>query len=202
MQDGCRIVACPCAVILRSKATKDLRLLFKLRLAFHLPGTTEGRDRLARMPPKKPRSLRRVILWIFCRAWMICGLGALTTGCGFAIYRSVWLYRSVPAVGIVTGVSEATKEQDDSVNYVPTVTFKAMDGHAYRVVSSVASNPPSFEIGEEVPIRYIGSNPYSAEIDSFWQLWFVAVVCIGLGIFFAGGGYLLFRYERRSTSVL
>ena len=88
-------------------------------------------------------------------------------------------------------------EQGHAVNSAPTFTFKAVNGAAYSVTSGVASNPPSFEVGERVRIRYIRSNPKSAEIDSFWQLWFVAVVCSGLGIFFAGAGYLLFRYERR-----
>src|SRR5260370_33638414 len=65
--------------------------------------------------------------------------------------------------------------------------------------SGVATNPPSLEIGEVVRVRYIKSNPRSAEIDSFKQLWLVAVVCSGLGIFFAGTGYLLFRYEQLSS---
>src|SRR5579871_6299377 len=151
------------------------------------------------MPPKNPRSLLRKILWITCRAWLICGLGALATGCAFGIYRSIWLYRSVPAKGVITSVSEVTGEQDRTVNYAPTFTFKAENGQAYNVTSGVASNPPGFEVGQEVRVRYIGSNPMSAEIDSFWQLWLVTVVCCGLGTLFAGAGYLLFRYERHSA---
>jgi hypothetical protein len=109
------------------------------------------------------------------------------------------LYRSFPTKGVVTSVSEVANEQDHTVNYAPTFTFKAENGQGYSVTSSVASNPPSFEVGQEVKVRYIGGNPKSAEIDSFWQLWLVAVVCGGLGIFFAGAGYLLFRCERRSA---
>lgn len=148
------------------------------------------------MPPKKQRSRLRRLLSITCRTWLICGLGALATGCGFAIYRSVWLFRSIPERGTVTRVSEVVDQQNNTVNYAPTFTFKALDGHVFSVTSGVASNPPSFEIGEEVRIRYIGGNPRSAEIDSFWQLWFVEVVLGGLGVFFTGAGYLLGRYER------
>src|SRR5579864_2813963 len=151
------------------------------------------------MPPKEPRSLLRKILWITCRAWLICGLGALATGCVFGIYRSIWLYRSVPAEGVVTSLSEVRNEQDQTVNYAPTFTFKAEKGQAYNVTSGVASNPAGFEVGQEVQVRYIRSNPMSAEIDSFWQLWLVTVVCCGLGTFFAGAGYVLSRYERRSA---
>ena len=147
----------------------------------------------------RPRKLLRKILWSICRAWLICGLGALAVGCGFAIYRSVWLYRSVPAEGVVTSTSEVANERDHAVNYAPTFRFKAENGRAYSETSDVASNPPSFSAGQEVSVRYIGSNPMSAEIDSFWQLWLVAAVCSGLGIFFAGAGYLMFRYERRSS---
>ena len=69
---------------------------------------------------KKPRSLLRRILWITCRAWLVCGLGALATGFGFAIYRSVWLFRSIPAKGTITSLSEVMGEQNDTVNYAPT----------------------------------------------------------------------------------
>lgn len=85
------------------------------------------------------------------------------------------------------------------MNYAPTFRFKAENGRAYSVTSDVASNPPIFAVGQEVPVRYIGSNPMSAEIDSFWQLWLVAVVCSGLGMFFAGAGYMLWRFERHSS---
>jgi hypothetical protein len=149
------------------------------------------------MPPKKPRSLLRRILWSVCRAWLICGLLALAIGCGFAIYRSVWLYRSVRTKGVVISVSEVADERDHAVNYAPTFTFKTENGQAYSVTSDVASNPPSFAAGQQVQVRYIRSNPTSAEIDSFWQLWLVTVVCGGLGMFFAGAGYALIRYERR-----
>ncbi len=151
------------------------------------------------MSPNKHRSLLRKILWNVCRAWLVCGLGALATGCGFAIYRSVWLFRAVSTKGTIVSVSEIPNPQDNAVNYAPTFTFKAADGGTYAVTSGVATNPPSFEVGEEVRIRYIRSNPRSAEIDSFWQLWLVPVVCGGLGIFFAGAGYLLLQYERRSS---
>ena len=150
------------------------------------------------MPPKSPRSLLGRILSFTARAWLICGLGALATGCGFAIYRSVWLYRSASTKGVVTSVSEVTNEQDHTVNYAPTFSFKAVNGQTCSVTSGVASNPPSFAVGQEVQVRYIRGNPTSTEIDSFWQLWLLAVVCSGLGMFFAGAGYLLLRYERRS----
>ena len=192
------------AVILTLRAAQrmDLHLPFiTSELAVKRPELLDGRDRVADMPPKKPNNLLRRIRWITCRAWLICGLGTLATGCGFAVYRSVWLYRSVPTKGIVTSVSEAASEQDQTVNYAPTFTFKAEDGRAYSVTSGVASNPPSFAVGQEVQVRYTKINPESAEIDSFWQLWLVSVVCGGLGIFFAGIGYLLFRHEKRSASV-
>src|SRR5260370_36437508 len=93
------------------------------------------------MPPNKPRSLLRRILWISSRAWLICGLGALATGCGFAIYRSVWLYRAVSTPGTIISVSEIPDQQDNTVNYVPTFSFKAEYGAIYSVTSGVATLP-------------------------------------------------------------
>jgi len=149
------------------------------------------------MSPRKPNSVLRQILWVVCRAWLVCGLGALATGCGFTVYRSIWLARSVAAQGTVTRLSAVVSEQDGAVNYKPTFAFQTADGRAWSVASDVATNPPSFQVGDVVPIRYLPTNPASPEIDSFWQLWFVEVVLGGLGVLFAGLGYLLLRYERR-----
>jgi len=118
-------------------------------------------------------------------------------GCGFGVYRSLWLSRSFSAIGTIDSVSEVVDQQNSGINYAPTFTFSAADGKEYTVTSGVASNPPDFEVGEHVRVRYLPNHPKSAEIDSFWQLWLVSVVCGGLGAVFTTAGYLLFRYERR-----
>jgi hypothetical protein len=151
------------------------------------------------MPEIKSKTLVRKALWIFCRAWLAGGLGLIATACGFAIYTSVWLYRSTPAHGSVVGLVKVEAQDGNGINYAPRFTFKAEDGRTYTVTSSLASNPPEFEIGQEVSVRYVETKPASATIDSFGQLWIFSIVFAGLGAFFTGAGYLLFRYERRSS---
>src|SRR5690242_5636521 len=106
------------------------------------------------MPSNRVRNLQRRILRTFSRAWLICGIGALITGCGFGVYRSLWLSRSFSAIGTIDSVSEVVDQQNSGIDYAPKFTFSATDGKVYTVTSGVASNPPDFEVGEHVRVRY------------------------------------------------
>jgi hypothetical protein len=110
---------------------------------------------------------------------------------------SVWLYRGASTVGTIVGLSGVPNQEDNTINYAPSFTFKAGDGRTYTVMSSVATNPPGFEVGQSVPVLFLRADPASPKLNSFWQIWFVTGLCGGLGAFFTGAGYLLLRYERR-----
>jgi hypothetical protein len=150
------------------------------------------------MPKTKPKGWLRHVLWFLCRVWLICGVTTLVLGFGFATYTSIWLCRSVPGQGTVI---DLLPQNDDNgnVSYSARFTFKAHDGKDYIATAGVATNPPSFEIGEHVRVRYLPADPVSAKLSYFWQLWFEPVLCAGLGIMFTGAGYLLLRRERRSA---
>jgi hypothetical protein len=119
-------------------------------------------------------------------------------GLGFVTYTSIWLFRSVPGKGTVIGLIPQ-RDADGNLNYSARFSFKANDGKVYIATAGVATNPPSFEIGEGVRVRYLPTDPVSAKLSYFWQLWFEPVLCAGLGVFFTGAGYLLLRRERRSS---
>jgi hypothetical protein len=150
------------------------------------------------MPKTQPAGLLKQILWVFCRVWLICGVGTLAVGLAIAVYTSIWLQRSVLARGTVMEL--VPQDGDDTINYATRFEFKSQDGKLYTVTSGVATNPPGFKVGEDVRVRYLSNDPASAKLSYFWQLWFVPVLCAGLGVFFTGAGYLLLRYERRSLS--
>jgi hypothetical protein len=149
------------------------------------------------MPRTRLHRLLRRILWTFCRAWLFCGLATIAAACGFGAYTSVWFYRSASIEGTIVGLSVVSNQEDSTINYAPSFTFKAEDGRTYTVMSSVATNPPGFEVGQTVRVLYLRTDPASAKLNSFWQIWFVTMLCAGLGAFFTGAGYLLLRYERR-----
>jgi hypothetical protein len=144
-------------------------------------------------------------LWFFCRLWLVCGLTTLVAGLGFLTYTSVWLLRSVPGQGTVIDLvpnvpGQGTVIDDgDGIPYSARFKFKAHDGKVYIATAGVATSPPSFEIGEDVRLRYLPTDPASAKLSYFWQLWFEPMLCAGLGGLFTGAGYLLLRGERRSS---
>ena len=128
------------------------------------------------MPKTRPKQWLRRLPWFFCRVWLICGLATLVVGFGFATYTSIWLCRSVSGKGIVI---DLIPQNDDNgnINYSARFRFKADDGKVYIATAGVATNPPSFEVGEDVRVKYLPTNPSSAKLSYFWQLWFEPVLC-------------------------
>jgi len=117
----------------------------------------------------------------------------------FGVYTAVFVSRSIAVDAEVVALSAVPSQEDNSTNFAPTFVFKAEDGRIYTVTSAVATNPPEFEVGERVRAVYIRSSPGSAKLDSFLQLWFGTIVCVGLGSFFSFAGYLLLRFERQRS---
>lgn len=56
--------------------------------------------------------------------------------------------------------------------YTHQAVFKASDGSTQRVFTRVRSNPPPFQIGDEVKIYYDKEIPSKAQIGTFLELWF------------------------------
>lgn len=143
------------------------------------------------------KRLIRRFLWAFCRAGLVVGLAAIAVALGSGIYNLVFLCRIGSATGTIKSLAPVVNQGDGALNYLPVFTFTAQDGHSYTVTADVAANPPEFTVGQAVRVLYIRTDPAGAKLGSFWQLWFVTIVCAGLGLFFVGTGYLLLRYERR-----
>ncbi len=117
------------------------------------------------------------------------------SGCGFIVFQYLWLVRSVPAHGTVVELIPVEDREQNTMNYAPRFAFSGDDGRAYTVTSGAATNPPGFQVGQQVRVRYIRDNPSSAKLDYFWQIWFAPVVFGVLGALFATAGYLLLRRE-------
>jgi len=52
-----------------------------------------------------------------------------------------------------------------------------------ELFSSVGSRPPSHKVGDTVAVLYLADQPQRAKLDEFFDLWGLAAVCGGLGIF-------------------
>lgn len=60
-----------------------------------------------------------------------------------------------------------------SPRYRARVEFTTAAGVPVRFLSSVSSNPPPAQVGEHVDIRYDAGNPHGAQINTYWQVWFL-----------------------------
>lgn len=57
--------------------------------------------------------------------------------------------------------------------YRAVVEFAAPNGATIRFTSPVSSNPPPARVGQHVEVRYDPGNPQDAEINTYWQVWFL-----------------------------
>jgi hypothetical protein len=142
--------------------------------------------------PSSPRSLA------------IGGLVSLVMSVGFLVAAAItafnvdrFLNEAEHATGTVVAFSEKHDTERNSINYAPVFTFKIEAGRTQSVTSSVATNPPSFAVGDQVRILYRRSDPSGARIDSFWQLWFWPVFLSGFGLVNGLVGTIFFFSARR-----
>jgi hypothetical protein len=72
--------------------------------------------------------------------------------------------------------------------FAPVVQFTLPSGGTTLFTAGVESNPPAYQVGEQVPMVYPPDEPEHALIDSFWQVWFYAAVFALIGVALTGTG--------------
>ena len=82
--------------------------------------------------------------------------------------RQDWKRAGVVVTGEVVSFEErsSTNASDRRPLFAPVVTFRTADGHPGRFTSSQALRPNPYTIGQQVPVRYMSSNPSDADLDS------------------------------------
>jgi hypothetical protein len=120
------------------------------------------------------------MLWNIYRGcgWLLVNLFILGFLC-WSLYQSFVGYR-VEANGETTEGYVSGLERRDGGTYTAVIDFE-VDGKAYSFDDDTSSNPPRFELGETVMVRYDRTNPNFAQIDSQFPLWlFPASMVAGL----------------------
>lgn len=84
--------------------------------------------------------------------------------------------------GIVTSLDEQSDTNSGCCTYVPIVEFE-VGGSAYSLRGDTASNPPQFEVGEQVPVLYDPLDPNTAQINKWSQRWIFPIMIIPSMIF-------------------
>lgn len=141
----------------------------------------------------------RIVKWVGFAQSAIFGLVAI----GFAVKTLIFIERSSSTTATVVELDR--HENEDNVSFSPVFSFSTSDGVVQAVHSDSSSNPPGFEVGQKVLVRYETRNPSNARIATFWQTWpfsaaFGIASCVtGLvGLFFR---WLVFKREMRKPAL-
>ena len=132
---------------------------------------------------------------IFGGIFGLIGLVMLCVSVALAASTASFLASATRIDGTVVALTEGTSS-DSSTSWYPTVEF-AVDGKRYSFQSSTGSDPPSYKIGESVPVAYDADDPSNARIASFWSAYLVPLIVGGLGVVFTPIGAVFFVKGRR-----
>ncbi|HNO32567.1 MAG TPA: DUF3592 domain-containing protein [Anaerolineales bacterium] len=145
--------------------------------------------------------VEKIVLWMFTG---VAVLMLLITG--IASYKNILkINREERAPGIVVDVvmeREYINEQDRIVReyYFPVVEFVAQDGKRRSLKMSEGSDPPSYEMGDEVTVLYDPDHPLDARIQSIESsalMWVLPGITGILGICFLAAVMLVQRVMLR-----
>lgn len=79
--------------------------------------------------------------------------------------------------GNVVRLEESDSAEGGCCVYSPVIEFTA-GGQTYSFESDNASDPPAYDVGEQVPVLYNPANPETAQIDSFFERWLFPIIII------------------------
>ena len=86
--------------------------------------------------------------------------------------------------GNVVRLDERNSSEDGCCVYSPVIEFVA-GGQTYSFESGNASDPPAYDIGQEVLVLYDPASPETAQINSFFERWVFPIIIIPAMIFAA-----------------
>lgn len=145
---------------------------------------------------KESNTAVNIILWVFGGVAALMLLLAILSG-GSAISK-ISRERSAPGVVVEMVVRPVYDENNrnrllNEIHY-PVVRFSDRDGRLRNVQMAEGSDPPSYEVGDEVTVRYDPEKPLEARIDSFGSnalIWILPGITGILGLAFAGAVFVV-----------
>ncbi len=119
----------------------------------------------------------------------------------FFLYRNTSEFMSNAIVAEGEVIDFETRRSNGSTLYAPIVHFRGQDGVSHQIVSSVSSNPASYEIGEKVEVLYSKFNPKGARIKGIFGLYMGTIILSFMGtiFFMIGGGIILVSHLKNKT---
>ena len=82
-------------------------------------------------------------------------------------------------------VIELVSRSPKRTTYAPKVRFNAMDGREIVFTETLSTNPPGYEVNEQVTVLYDPQDYQRARVfKSKWRVYYFALLLGGLGVIF------------------
>jgi hypothetical protein len=111
------------------------------------------------------------------------GLGVLMLAIAGYLYvkEQGFLTRAQTATGTVVDL-DLSSGGDNTSSFCPVIEFTTKAGEPVRYYGNVCSNPPSYDIGEQVEVLYDPQDIRKVQMTGFWSQYTGVVVlsCIGV----------------------
>lgn len=98
---------------------------------------------------------------------------------GWGVYAAFTAYRLETNGAVTEGVVIQMEESrtDGNTTYSPVIEFQ-VNGQSYTFENNISSNPPQYEVGDRVAVRYDREDPSTAQIDKWSERWLMPVILI------------------------
>lgn len=133
-------------------------------------------------------------------------LGLLLSGGALAniINTFRFLLRAKKTDGTVVGyktkiVTTGKHHRRTRTVYLPIIEYAPVETNAQKIkiISTVGSSPPAYNIGEFVTVYFLPGNPHRGKMNSFWELWFFPLVIFAVGCFICFFAYVIWANQFR-----
>lgn len=84
----------------------------------------------------------------------------------------------VTATGTVVRMEESDSAEGGCCVYSPVIEFTASDDQKYSFEGDTASDPPAYDVGEEVSVLYDPNDPETAQINKWTERWLMPIILI------------------------
>lgn len=146
--------------------------------------------------------VRKRILLVVGAGLVVMGLAFGTVAGVLAAGTAQFLAGAQPAEGVVTSLDAKRVSTDDlrreRYSYRPVVTFDA-EGQEHTFTGRVGSDPPQYEVGEQVDVLYDPRDPSAARLASGFAYWFELIFGLVALVLVTVGGALIVTWSRRAT---
>lgn len=113
--------------------------------------------------------------------WLIFGNLFLAGFCLWGVYAAYisWQLENegVTTTGTVMRLEESNSSEGGCCVYSPVIEFN-VNGQTYSFESDNASDPPAYDVGEEVNVIYHPNDPNTAQINKWSERWLFPIIII------------------------